>query len=82
MGMMSPNIYQPSCFKRIFKQPIFASMDVLLPHNVSYLDSLHIWERQLGDTLMMQHPDPWRILSYEVSTGEERILFSLILAVS
>ena len=58
MGVMSPNLYQPSCLKRLFKQPIVSSMDVLLTLNVNYLDSLHTWERQLGDILMMHHLDP------------------------
>ena len=49
-------------------------MDVLLLD--SYLGcspkaSLHTWEGQLGDVLMRQHLDPWRILSYEDDTGEE-----------
>ena len=57
-------------------------MGVLLSHNASYLDRLHTWERQHGDILIMQHFDPWRILSYEVTTGKKRILFSLILVVS
>lgn len=57
-GMMNPNLHQPSCFKRTYKQPIFASMDVSFSHNVSYLgcfpkDGLHTLEGQLGDTLMM-----------------------------
>ena len=50
--------------------------------NVSYLDSLHTWEEQLGDTLMMQHLDPWENSSYEGAIGERSILFSPILAVS
>ena len=78
-GMMNPDLYQHSCLKRTFKQPIVASMDVSLSHNVSYLDSLHTWEGQLGDILMMQHLNPWRIFSYEVATGEKRMLFSHIL---
>ena len=87
MGMMNPNLYQPSCFKRTFKQPIVASMDVSLSHNFSYLgcspiDDLHTWEGQLGDILMMKHLDPWRISSYEVATGEKRMMFSPILVVS
>ena len=82
MGIMSPNLYQPSCFKRIFKQSIVASMDVLLSHNVSYLDSLHTWDGKHGDILMMQHLDLWRISSYEVVLGEKRVLFSPILAVA
>ena len=49
---------------------------------VSYLNSLHTWEEQLGDTLMMQHLDPWETSSYEGATGEKRILFSPILVVS
>ena len=58
MGMMNPNLYQPSCFKRTYKQPIFASMDVSLSHNVSYLgcfpkDGLHTLEGQLEDISMM-----------------------------
>ena len=49
-------------------------MDVL--HDDSYLgctpkSSLHAWGGQLGDILMRQNIDPWRILSYEDSTGEE-----------
>lgn len=38
MGIMNPNLYQPPCFKRIFKQPIVASMYVLQSHSVSYLE--------------------------------------------
>ena len=87
MGMMNPNLYQPSCLKRTFKEPIVASMDVSLSHNVSYLgcspiDGLNTWEGKLGDILMMQHLDPSRISSYEVATGEKRILVSHILAIS
>ena len=87
MGMMNPNLYQPSCFKRFFKQPIVSPMDVSLSHHVSYLgcspmDGLHTWEEQHGDILMIQNLDPWRIASYEVATWEERILFSLIPAVA
>ena len=63
MGMMDPNIFQPSCPKRTFKQPIVASMDDPLSHNASYLDSIHTWEGQLGDVLMNQHLDPWIISS-------------------
>ena len=36
-GIMNPNIYQPSCFKRTYKQPIVSSMDVSLSHNISYI---------------------------------------------
>ena len=61
MEMMNPNLYQPSCPKRTFKQPIFASMDDPLSHNASYLDSLHTWEGKLGDMLMIQHLDLWRL---------------------
>ena len=87
MGMMNPNLHQPSCFKRTYKHPIVASMDVSLSHSVSYLvcfpkDGLHTLEGQLGDILMMQHLDSWRISSYEVATREKRMLFSPILAVS
>ena len=82
MGMMNPNLYQPSCPKGTFKKTFVASMDDPLSHNVSYLDSLHTWEGQLGDIFMMQHLDLWRISSYEVATREKRILFSLILSVS
>ena len=51
-------------------------MDFLLLHDDSYLGctpkaSLHTWEGQLGDVLMRQHLDPWRILSYEDAIGEE-----------
>ena len=81
-GMMNPNLYQPSCFKRTFKQPIFTSIDVSLSHNVNYLDSLHTWEEKLGDILMMQHIDPRETSSYEGATGEKRILVSPILVVS
>ena len=79
---MNPNLHQNSCFKRIFKLPIVASMDVLLSNNANYLDILHTWERKLGDILMMHHLDPWKISSYEVAIREKRILFSPILAVS
>ena len=82
MGMINPNLYQPSFPKRTFKQPIVSSMDEPLSHNASYLDSLHTWESQLGYISMMQHLDPWRISSYEVSTGEKRMLFSSILVVA
>ena len=87
MGMMNPNLHQPSCFKRTYKQPIVASMDVSLSHNISYLgcspiDGLHTWEGQLGDILKIQHLVPWRISSYEVAIGEKRLLFSPILAVA
>ena len=82
MGMMNPNLYQLSCPKRTFKQPIVASMDDPMSHNASYLDSLHTWEGQLGDMLMMQRLDLWRLSSFELATGEKRMLFSPILAVS
>ena len=55
-------------------------MDTLLLHDDSYLGcspkaSLHTWEGQLGDVLMKQHLDPWRILSYEDAIGgEEEVL--------
>ena len=84
MGMMNPNLYQPSCLKRTFKQPIFASMGVSLSHDVSYLecspeDGVYTWEGQLGDVLMEQHLDPWGVLSYEDATGgEEKVLQSYL----
>ena len=75
MGIMIPNAFQIPCLKKDFRQPFVASMDFL--HDDSYLGctpkaSLHTWEAQLGDILMRQHLDPWRILSYEDATwGEE-----------
>ena len=84
MGMMNPNLYQPSCPKRTFKQPIFASMDVSLSHDVNYLDcslegSVYTWEGQLGDVWMEQHLDPCGVLSYEDATGgEEKVLQSYL----
>ena len=76
MGMVDPNVYQTSCLKKAFRQPIIASMDILHLHDDSYLGcspkaSLHTWEGKLGDVLMRQHLDIWRILSYEDATGEE-----------
>ena len=75
MGMINPNTYQISCLKEASSQHIVASMDVLLLHDDRYLGcspkaSLHTWEEQLGDVLMRQHLDPWRILSHEDATGE------------
>ena len=85
--MMNPNTYQPSFFQRTYKQPIVASLDVLLSHNVSYLgcfpkDGLHTLEGKLGDILMMQHLDLWRISYYEVVVVEKRVIFNPILAVA
>ena len=76
MGMIDPNVYQTSCLKEAFRQPIIASIDFFLIHDANYLGcspkaSLHTWEGQLGDVLMRQHLDPWRILSYEDAIGEE-----------
>ena len=81
MGMVDPNLYQTSCLNKAFRQPIVASMYFLLLHDDSYLGcspkaSLHTWEGKLGDILMRQHLDPWRILSYEVTIGENRMFFS------
>ena len=76
MGMVDPNIYHNSCIKKAFRPPIVSSIDILPSHNDSYLGSspkasLFTWEGKLGDILMMQHLDPWRILSYEVATRGE-----------
>ena len=75
MGMVDPNIYQTSCLKKAFRPTNFSSIDTLLSHDDRYLGcspkaSLHTWEEKLGDVLMRQHLDPWRILSNEDATRE------------
>ena len=37
MGMIDPNLYQTSFLEKEFRQPIVASMDILLLHDDSYL---------------------------------------------
>ena len=83
MGMVNTNLYQISCLKKAHRQPIVSSMDVLFSHD-SYLGcspkaSLHMLEEPLGDTLMIQHLDIWRIISYEDATWEEREITQSIL---
>ena len=55
IGMVDPNIHQTSCLNKAFRQPIVASMDVLLFDSnlgCSPKASLHTWEGKLGDVLM------------------------------
>ena len=37
MGMIVPNVFQIPCLERTSRQPIFASMGILLLHDDSYL---------------------------------------------
>ena len=71
MGMIIPNIFQKTS-----RQHIVVSMGVLLLHDDRYLGwppkaNLHTWEGKFGDVLIRKHLVPWRILSYEDSTGGE-----------